>query len=76
MKGKVIQMKMMFSVRFGIGVRLGAASKYTLIEFCVHLVDRYGLKEHEAAAIVALQVGEKYLVTEKGEPVMEVTRGQ
>ena len=71
---KVIQMRMMFSIRFGIGKRLGAASKYTLVEFCVHLVDRYCLKEHEVATIATLQKGEKYTVNENGYPVMEVTR--
>lgn len=71
---KVIQMRMVFSVRFGIGKRLGASSKYSLIELCVHLVDRYGLKEHEVATMVTLDKGEKYTVNEGEFPVMEVTR--
>jgi hypothetical protein len=65
---------MAFSIRFAIGNRLGAASKYSLIEFCLHVIDRYGLKEHEVATIVTLQKGEKYTIKEKDQPVLEVTR--
>lgn len=61
---------MSFAIRFAIGNRFGAASKYTLIEFCVHCVDRYGLKEGEVCRIVTLQPGEKTVVPN----VMEVTR--
>lgn len=51
---------MSFDIRFYIGNRLGRASRYSLIEFCVHCVDRMGLKEHETATVVTLQVGESF----------------
>lgn len=51
---------MRFSVRFFIGNRAGAASKYTTREVCIALVDRYSLREHELCTIFTLQVGEKF----------------
>lgn len=51
---------MKFSIRFKIGNRLGAASKYTLRELCVSLVDRFSLTETEICTIVTLQFGESF----------------
>lgn len=51
---------MKFDIRFKIGNRLGAKSVYTLVEFCVHVVDRYGLREGEVAKIVRLKPGETF----------------
>jgi hypothetical protein len=51
---------MRFSVRFKIGGRLGAASVYTLREFCVCIVDRYSLTETEVCHVVTLQPGEEF----------------
>lgn len=51
---------MKFSIRFRIGGRFGAGSKYNLKEFCVHIVDQYSLTETEVCAIVTLQKGEVF----------------
>jgi hypothetical protein len=51
---------MKFSIRFKIGNRLGAASRYTLREFCVSVVDRYSLTETEICTVVTLQIGESF----------------
>jgi hypothetical protein len=51
---------MKFSIRFKIGNRFGAASKYTLREFCTSIVDRYSLTETEVCTIVTLQSGESF----------------
>jgi hypothetical protein len=51
---------MKFSIRFRIGNRLGAASRYTLRELCISVVDRYSLTETELCTIVTLHVGEKF----------------
>lgn len=51
---------MKFSIRFKIGNRFGAASKYTLRELCISIVDRYSLTETEICAIVTLQLGETF----------------
>ena len=51
---------MKFSIRFRIGNRLGAASRYTLRELCISVVDRYSLTETELCTIVTLYVGEKF----------------
>lgn len=48
---------MRFSVRFRIGGRFGAISRYSLRDFCVSLVDRYSLSEAEVLAVVTLPVG-------------------
>jgi hypothetical protein len=60
---------MKFKVRFRIGNRLGAASRYTLREFCVCLVDQYSLTEVELCTIFTLQIGEKFTNND-----MQVTR--
>jgi hypothetical protein len=49
-----------FLVRVAIGKRLGKGSRYSLVEVCVHLVDRYGLREEELATIFTLQPGETF----------------
>jgi len=49
-----------FSIRFKIGNRFGAASKYTLRELCVSVVDRYSLRENELAHIVTMNIGEVF----------------
>ena len=51
---------MKFSIRFKIGNHLGPASKYTLRELCVSVVDRYSLRENELAHIVTMNVGEVF----------------
>lgn len=51
---------MKFLIRFKIGNRFGAASKYTLREFCTSIVDRYSLTEAEVCTIVTLQSGESF----------------
>ncbi|UOF79482.1 hypothetical protein [Caudoviricetes sp.] len=51
---------MKFSIRFRIGNRLGAASKYSLRDFCISVVDRYSLTETEVCTIVTLQSGETF----------------
>lgn len=51
---------MKFAIRFKIGSRLGAVSRYTLREFCVSIIDRYSLTETEICTIVTLQVGESF----------------
>lgn len=51
---------MKFSIRFKIGNRFGAASKYTLRELCISIVDRYSLTETEICTIVTLQPGETF----------------
>lgn len=51
---------MKFSIRFKIGNRFGAASKYTLREFCTSIVDRYSLTETEVCTIITLQSGESF----------------
>lgn len=51
---------MKFSIRFKIGNRFGAASKYTLRELCVSVVDRYSLRENELAHIVTMNIGEVF----------------
>jgi len=60
---------MRFSIRFKIGNRWGAASRYTLKEFCASIVDRYSLTEIEACNIVTLHVKEVFSNNE-----MQVTR--
>lgn len=49
---------MRFIIRFKIGNRFGAGSKYSLRDLCICIVDQYSLKEHELATIVTLRVGE------------------
>lgn len=49
---------MTFGVRFRIGNRLGATSRYSLVEVCIHLVDRYSLTETEITKIVQLPAKE------------------
>jgi hypothetical protein len=51
---------MKFSIRLKIGNRFGAASKYTLREFCVNIVDHFSLTEIEVCTIVTLQPGESF----------------
>lgn len=51
---------MKFSIRFKIGNRLGAASRYTLREFCLAIIERYSLTETEICTIVTLAVGEQF----------------
>lgn len=51
---------MKFSIRFKIGNRFGAASKYTLRDFCISIVDRFSLTETEVCTIVTLQSGETF----------------
>lgn len=51
---------MKFSVRFKIGNRLGAASKYSLREVCVCLVDTCSLNETELCTLFTLRVGETF----------------
>lgn len=51
---------MKFSIRLKIGPRFGAASKYTLRDFCVSVVDRFSLTETEVCTIVTLQSGETF----------------
>lgn len=51
---------MKFSIRFKIGNWFGAASKYTLREFCINIVDRFSLTETEVCTIVTLQPGEYF----------------
>lgn len=51
---------MKFTIRFKIGNRFGAGSKYTLREFCTSIVDRYSLTETEICTIVTLQIGERF----------------
>jgi len=58
-----------FSIRFKIGNRFGAASKYTLRELCVSVVDRYSLRENELAHIVTMNIGEVFQNND-----MQVTR--
>lgn len=60
---------MKFSIRFKIGNRFGAASKYTLRELCVSVVDRYSLRENELAHIVTMNIGEVFQNND-----MQVTR--
>ena len=36
------------------------AEKFDLVEFCVSVVDRYGMTESEVAAVVSLRVGETF----------------
>jgi hypothetical protein len=51
---------MKFIIRFKIGNRYGAGSRYTIREFCVNVVDRYSLTETEICAIVTLQFSEDF----------------
>lgn len=51
---------MKFNIRFKIGNRFGAGSKYTLREFCISVVDRYSLTETEICTIVTLHTHEKF----------------
>lgn len=51
---------MRFTIRFRVGNRFGAGSKYTLREFCVFVIDRFGLTEVEICTIVTLHPGEKF----------------
>lgn len=51
---------MRFSVRFKIGNRAGAASKYTTRDICINLVDRYSLREHELCTIFTLHTDERF----------------
>jgi hypothetical protein len=52
---------MKFSIRFKIWNRFGTASKYTLRELCISIVDRYSLTETEICTIVTLQPGETFI---------------
>lgn len=45
---------MRFSIRFRAGNRFGAASKYSLREFCIAIVDKYSLTETEVYDIVTM----------------------
>ncbi len=49
---------MRFTIRFKIGNRLGAGSRYSLRDFCISVVDRYALNDAELTKIVSLKVGE------------------
>lgn len=49
---------MRFDIRFKIGNRFGKASRYSLKEFCIAVVDRYSLKEVEVETVVSLAPGE------------------
>ena len=51
---------MKFSIRFKIGNRFGAASKYSLRELCVSVVDRYSLRDNELVHIVTMNIGEVF----------------
>lgn len=51
---------MRFAIRFKIGNRFGKACRYSLVEVCVHIVDKYAIREREAARIVTLQPGETF----------------
>lgn len=51
---------MLFNIRFKIGNRYGAGSRYTGVEFCVHVVDRYGIREMELNKIFALKPNQGY----------------
>ena len=51
---------MKFSIRFKIGNHFGPASKYTLRELCVSVVDRYSLTDGELSNIVTLDFGEVF----------------
>lgn len=51
---------MKFIIRFRIGARLGAGSRYTLREFCTDIVDRYSLREAEVLTVVTLGIGEAF----------------
>ena len=51
---------MRFSIRFKIGNRFGAASKYALRDLCISVVDRYSLTERELCTIVTLLPGETF----------------
>lgn len=50
---------MKFSIRFKIGSRLGAASEYSLRDFCISIIC-YSLKENEVCTVVTLCVGETF----------------
>lgn len=65
---------MKFNIRFAIGNRLGKASRYSLKEFCVFVVDRYSLSESEVEAVVTQKVGDTTHVDEDGKRIMEVKR--
>lgn len=60
---------MRFTVRFEIGGRLGAGSKYSLRDICVSLVDRYSIKDRELNQIVIMKAGESIRV-----PGLQITR--
>jgi len=49
---------MYFTIRFKIGKRYAKGLRFTLSEFCTHVIERYGLTETEITKIVTLQVGE------------------
>jgi hypothetical protein len=51
---------MKFTIRFKIGNRFGAASKYTLREFCLFIIERFGLTETEICTIVTLHPTETW----------------
>ena len=45
---------MTLGIRFRIKNRLSKQSRYSMSEFCVCIVDRYGLKEREVVSVVRL----------------------
>lgn len=51
---------MKFKVRFKIGNHYGAASIYSLSQFCIFIVDQYGLTEGEITHILHLKLGEEF----------------
>ena len=48
-----------YSVRFKVGNRLGAKSKYTLRDIAVSLVDRYSITHTELCTLVTMPIGSK-----------------
>jgi hypothetical protein len=52
---------MKFIIRFKIGNRLSKGSVYSLKDFCIAIVDRYGLTEKEICTIVTLHVFERFV---------------
>lgn len=52
---------MKFLIRFKIMNRFGAASRYSLRDFCISVVDRFSLTETEVCTIVTLNPGEVFI---------------
>jgi hypothetical protein len=49
---------MKFNIRFRIGNRWGKASRYSLREFCVYIVDKCSFTDAECVKVVKLNIGE------------------